>query len=56
MKLQNVVKKAALSLKRATPTILAVIGSGGVVATTILAVKATPKGFIMSNSRKIISL
>ena len=43
MKLQNVVKKAALSLKRATPTILAVIGSGGVVATTILAVKATPK-------------
>lgn len=35
--------KSKLYLKRSTPTILSIIGSAGVIATAVLAVKATPK-------------
>lgn len=39
--LRRACSKALLSLKRGSPTILSFVASGGVVATTILAVKAT---------------
>lgn len=35
--------KIGRSLKKASPTILTCIGAAGVVATAVLAVKATPK-------------
>ena len=39
--------KAQMFLKNNSSTILTVIGAGGVVATTVLAVKATPKALIL---------
>lgn len=41
--LERFCHKSLLSLKRGSPTILSCIGSAGVIATTIMAVKATPK-------------
>ena len=38
--------KIGRSLKKASPTILTCIGAAGVVATAVLAVKATPKADI----------
>ena len=40
--------KIGRSLKKASPTILTCIGAAGVVATAVLAVKATPKADIPS--------
>lgn len=40
--------KIGRSLKKASPTILTCIGAAGVVATAVLAVKATPKADIQS--------
>lgn len=53
MKLK-IIQKAGRALKKATPTILTCIGGIGVVATTVLAVKATPKAIdlIQEDSRK----
>lgn len=46
--------KVGLALKKASPTILTCIGAVGVVATVVLAVKATPKALeaIQEDSRK----
>lgn len=46
--------KIGRSLKKASPTILTCIGAVGVVATAVLAVKATPKadGLIKADSRR----
>lgn len=40
---QGLVKRAGKALKKASPTILSILGTAGVVATAVLAVKATPK-------------
>lgn len=40
---QGLIKQAGKSLKKASPTILSILGTAGVVTTAILAVKATPK-------------
>ena len=47
-------QKAGQALKKASPTILTCIGAVGVVATAVLAVKATPKALEMvrADSRK----
>lgn len=39
--------KAQIFLKKNSPTILSIIGSVGVVATTVLAVKATPQALLL---------
>lgn len=46
--------KIGRSLKKASPTILTCIGAAGVVATAVLAVKATPKAdsLIKADSRR----
>ena len=46
--------KIGMSLKKASPTILTCIGAAGVVATAVLAVKATPKAdsLIKADSRR----
>ena len=49
---KQILAKTARSLKRASPTILAVFGSAGVVATTILAVQATPKATKLIDAKK----
>lgn len=41
--MEGLVKKSSLYLQKHSSTILTVLGSAGVVATTILAVRATPK-------------
>ena len=43
MKTQTIADKCLTFLKKSAPTILSVLASGGVVATVVLAVKATPK-------------
>lgn len=50
----KVFTKAGIALKKASPTILTCIGAIGVVATAVLAVKATPKALeaIQEDSRK----
>lgn len=47
-------KKAGRAIKRASPTILTCIGAFGIVATAVLAVKATPKALelVKEDSRK----
>lgn len=40
---QGLIKQTGKALKKASPTILSILGTVGVVATAILAVKATPK-------------
>lgn len=40
---QGLLKRTGKALKKASPTILSILGTVGVVATAILAVKATPK-------------
>ena len=47
-------QKVGRALKKASPTILTCIGAVGVVATAVLAVKATPKALEMvrADSRK----
>lgn len=52
--IQKVCHKSLLYLKRGSPTILSCIGAAGVVATTVSAVKATPKALmiIRHDSRK----
>lgn len=37
-------KRAGKALQKAAPTILTCVGTAGVVATAVLAVRATPKG------------
>lgn len=51
---QGLVKQAENALKKASPTILTCLGAIGVVATAILAVKATPKAMelVKADSRK----
>lgn len=51
---QGLVKQAGNALKKASPTILSCLGAIGVVATAVLAVKATPKAMelVKSDSRK----
>ena len=39
-------------LKKHSPTILTVLGTGGVIATSVLAVKATPKALILLDEAK----
>ena len=48
--------KIGRSLKKASPTILTCIGATGVVATAVLAVKATPKAdsLIKADSRRLL--
>lgn len=52
--LQRALYKSALCLKRNSPTILSCIGAAGVIATTVIAVKATPKAMakIQNDSRR----
>lgn len=58
MTLSGLFKYAARNVKNQSPTILAIIGSAGVVATAVTAVRATPKamrrcdGFRMENDRE----
>ena len=40
---QGLVKQTGKALKKASPTILSILGVVGVVTTAVLAVKATPK-------------
>lgn len=51
---QKTMQKAVRRLKTASPTILSCVGAIGVVATTVLAVKATPKAVVLiqKDSRK----
>lgn len=53
MKFPKISNKVILGLKKSTPTILSCIGVVGIVATTVLAVKATPKAMeaIKTDSR-----
>lgn len=50
----KLIKKAGQALKKATPTILTFVGGIGVVITTVLAIKATPKALelMQEDSRK----
>lgn len=50
----KLIQKAGRALKKATPTILTLVGAIGVVATTVLAIKATPKALelVQEESRK----
>lgn len=52
--LQKACHKSLLYLKRGSPTILSCLGAAGVVATTVMAVKATPKAIthIQHDSRQ----
>lgn len=51
---RGLVKQAGQALKKASPTILTCVGAAGVVATAVLAVKATPKAVMLieADSRK----
>lgn len=50
--MNNLFNKSMLFLKRNSPTILTAIGSAGVIATTVTAVKATPKAlYLLENAR-----
>ena len=44
--------KSALFLRKHSPTILTCIGAGGVIGTTVLAVKATPKALMLLEDAK----
>ena len=50
--LSNFVRGAQASLKKRSPEILIGMGIAGMVTTTILAVKATPKAVELINDRK----
>ena len=45
-KMNNLLQKTTLFCKRNAPTILTTIGGAGVIATTVMAVKATPKALV----------
>lgn len=44
--------KVELFMRKHSPTILTILGTGGVVATSVLAVKATPKALILLEEAK----
>lgn len=47
MKMNNLLTKSKVFLKKNSPTILTCVGAAGVVATTVTAVKATPKAVML---------
>ena len=51
-KLTRAVCKTAKRLKRASPTVLTFLSAAGVVATTVLAVKATPKAIMLLETKE----
>jgi len=53
MNVQRLMTKIGRKLKKSSPTILTAFGAGGVVATTVLAVKATPKAVDMIHEKQI---
>ena len=54
MKIPKLSKRSVFALKKASPTVLTVVGAVGLITTTVLAVKATPKAMerIKADSRK----
>lgn len=52
MELQQILKSTGKLVKKHSPEILTGIGVAGMVATTIMAVKATPKAILLINERE----
>lgn len=52
MKMQKILYKSKSYLKRHSPTILTCIAAIGVVATSVMAVRATPKAMLLVNEKK----
>lgn len=50
--MNNLVSKSQLFLKRNSSTILTCVGAAGVIATTVTAVKATPKALLLLDNAK----
>ena len=50
---RNLGNKAVRALKRASPTMLSCFSAAGVVATVVLAVRATPKALRLIDDREI---
>ena len=53
MKLQQVVKTATKLMRKHSPEILTGIGVAGMVATAVMAVKATPKAILLVNEKEV---
>lgn len=53
MKLSNIAKSIGTVVKKRSPEILTGIGVAGMIATTIMAVKATPKAIELINEKEI---
>lgn len=50
--MKGLVRSSQLFIKRNAPTILTVVGGAGVVTTTVLAIKATPKALLLLEEAK----
>lgn len=50
--MNNLLNKSQVFLKRNSATILTVVGAAGVIATTVTAVKATPKALLLMEAAK----
>lgn len=53
MNLNQIVKDVSKAMKRHSPEILTGIGVAGMIATTVMAVKATPKAVMLVNEREV---
>ena len=48
--------KFSTGLRRSSPTILTVLGIAGVVGTTVMSIKATPKAMKLIKAKKVLAL
>lgn len=53
MNIQQLLKSTGQIMKKHSPEILTGIGVAGMVATTIMAVKATPKAILLINEKEV---
>ena len=53
MNLSNMVKSVGATMKKHSPEILTGIGVAGMIATTVMAVKATPKAILLINEKEV---